>query len=27
MAMECGIRGDPREALPETVRNLRSWMG
>ena len=27
MAMECGIRGDPREALPEVVRHLRSWMG
>jgi sugar phosphate isomerase/epimerase len=27
MAMECGIRGDPREVLPEIVRHLRSWMG
>jgi sugar phosphate isomerase/epimerase len=27
MAMECGIRGDPREALPEVVRHLRSEMG
>jgi len=27
MAMECGIRGDAREVLPETVRHLRSLMG
>jgi sugar phosphate isomerase/epimerase len=27
MAMECGIRGDTREVLPEVVRRLRSWMG
>jgi sugar phosphate isomerase/epimerase len=27
MAMECGIRGDAREVLPEVVRDLRSWMG
>jgi sugar phosphate isomerase/epimerase len=27
MAMECGIRGDPEEALPESVRHLRSLMG
>jgi sugar phosphate isomerase/epimerase len=27
MAMECGIRGDPKEALPEVVRHLRSLMG
>jgi sugar phosphate isomerase/epimerase len=27
MAMECGIRGDAEEALPETVRYLRSLMG
>jgi sugar phosphate isomerase/epimerase len=27
MAMECGIRGDPKEALPEVVRHLRSQMG
>src|SRR5215203_6447165 len=27
MAMECGIRGDPRGALPEVVRHLRSQMG
>lgn len=27
MAMECGIRGDAEEALPETVRHLRSLMG
>ena len=27
MAMECGIRGDTREALPEVVRHLRSSMG
>ena len=27
MAMECGIRGDTREVLPEVVRGLRSWMG
>ena len=27
MAMECGIRGAPEEALPETVRYLRSLMG
>jgi sugar phosphate isomerase/epimerase len=27
MAMECGIRGDAREVLPEVVRRLRSWMG
>ena len=26
MAMECGIRGDAREALPEVVRHLRSMM-
>ena len=24
MAMECGIRGDPREVLPEVVKHLRS---
>jgi len=27
MAMECGIRGNPEEALPEAVRHLRSLMG
>jgi sugar phosphate isomerase/epimerase len=27
MAMECGIRGDAREILPEVVWHLRSWMG
>jgi sugar phosphate isomerase/epimerase len=27
MAMECGIRGDAEEAIPETVRYLRSLMG
>jgi sugar phosphate isomerase/epimerase len=27
MAMECGIRGDAREVLPEVVKRLRSWMG
>ena len=27
MAMECGIRGDAYEVLPEVVRRLRSWMG
>jgi sugar phosphate isomerase/epimerase len=27
MAMECGIRGDAKEVLPEIVRDLRSWMG
>ena len=27
MAMECGIRGDVGEAIPETVRYLRSLMG
>src|SRR5215210_2378453 len=27
MAMECGIRCDAREVLPETVRHLRSLMG
>ncbi len=27
MAMECGIRGEAREALPEVVRYLRSSMG
>ena len=27
MAMECGIRGNPEEALPESVRHLRSLMG
>ena len=27
MAMECGIRGDPKDALPEVVRHLRSQMG
>ncbi|CAN5218376.1 sugar phosphate isomerase/epimerase [soil metagenome] len=27
MAMECGIRGDSREVLPEVVEHLRSWMG
>lgn len=27
MAMECGIRGDAEEALPATVRHLRSLMG
>jgi sugar phosphate isomerase/epimerase len=27
MAMECGIRGDPREVFPEVVKRLRSWMG
>jgi sugar phosphate isomerase/epimerase len=27
MAMECGIRGDPKESLPEVVRKLHSWMG
>jgi len=26
MAMECGIRGDVREVLPEVVRHLRSMM-
>ena len=26
MAMECGIRGDAREVLPEVVRHLRSAM-
>jgi sugar phosphate isomerase/epimerase len=26
MAMECGIRGDAEEALPEVVRHLRSMM-
>lgn len=26
MAMECGIRGDAREVLPEVVRHLRSLM-
>lgn len=26
MAMECGIRGDAREALPEVTRHLRSMM-
>jgi sugar phosphate isomerase/epimerase len=26
MAMECGIRGDDREVLPEVVRHLRSLM-
>jgi sugar phosphate isomerase/epimerase len=26
MAMECGIRGDAREVLPEVVRHLRSMM-
>src|ERR671915_297386 len=25
MAMECGIRGDAREVLPEVVQDLRSW--
>ncbi len=27
MAMECGIRGNAREVLPEVVRHLRSRMG
>jgi sugar phosphate isomerase/epimerase len=27
MAMECGIRGNPEGALPESVRHLRSLMG
>jgi len=27
MAMECGIRGEAREVLPEVVGRLRSWMG
>jgi len=27
MAMECGIRGNPEEAIPESVRYLRSLMG
>ena len=27
MAMECGIRGNPEEALPESVRHLRALMG
>jgi len=27
MAMECGIRGDAAEVLPEVVGRLRSWMG
>jgi sugar phosphate isomerase/epimerase len=27
MAMECGIRGDAEEVLPEVVTRLRSWMG
>jgi sugar phosphate isomerase/epimerase len=27
MAMECGIRGDASEVLPEVVRRLRSWRG
>jgi sugar phosphate isomerase/epimerase len=27
MAMECGIRGEPREVFPEIVKRLRSWMG
>jgi sugar phosphate isomerase/epimerase len=27
MAMECGIRGDANEVLPEVVRRLRSWRG
>ena len=27
MAMECGIRGDAEEALPESVEHLRSLMG
>jgi sugar phosphate isomerase/epimerase len=27
MAMECGIRGDAREALPEVAGHLRSQMG
>jgi sugar phosphate isomerase/epimerase len=27
MAMECGVRGDAREVLPEVLRDLRSWMG
>jgi sugar phosphate isomerase/epimerase len=27
MAMECGIRGDAREVLPEIARHLRSRMG
>jgi sugar phosphate isomerase/epimerase len=26
MAMECGIRGDARQVLPEVVRHLRSMM-
>jgi sugar phosphate isomerase/epimerase len=26
MAMECGIRGDAREALPEVIRHLQSMM-
>jgi sugar phosphate isomerase/epimerase len=27
MAIECGIRGDPREVFPEVVERLRSWTG
>jgi hypothetical protein len=27
MAMECGIRGNLEEALPESVGHLRSLMG
>ena len=27
MAMECGIRGDAEQVLPEVVGRLRSWMG
>ena len=27
MAMECGIRGDAEEVLPEVVGRLRSWIG
>ena len=27
MAMECGIRGNAREILPEVARHLRSRMG
>jgi len=27
MAIECGIRGDAEEVLPEVVARLRSWMG
>jgi sugar phosphate isomerase/epimerase len=27
MALECGIRGEPEEVLPETVKHLRSLMG